>query len=43
MMSDATFKEIGRCKMKELCVYEVADGKIKTAQFFYDPSFMMAP
>lgn len=41
MTSDVTFKEIGRCKMEELCVYEVENGKIKKAQFFYDPSFMM--
>ncbi|UJH69022.1 nuclear transport factor 2 family protein [Allomuricauda sp. SCSIO 65647] len=38
MTSDATFKEIGRCKMEELCVYEVENGKIKKASFFYDPS-----
>ncbi|WP_343486929.1 nuclear transport factor 2 family protein [Allomuricauda sp. d1] len=42
MTSDVTFKEIGRCKMEELCVYEVENGKIKRATFFYDPSFMMA-
>lgn len=38
MISDVTFKGMGRCKMEELCVYEVEDGKIKKAQFFYDPS-----
>ena len=38
MTSDATFKDMGRCKMEELCVYEVENGKIKTASFFYDPS-----
>ena len=38
MVSDATFKGMGRCKMEELCVYEVENGKIKKAQFFYDPS-----
>lgn len=41
MTSDCTFKGIGRCKMEELCVYEVENGKIKKASFFYDPSFMM--
>nr|WP_299171110.1 SnoaL-like domain-containing protein [uncultured Allomuricauda sp.] len=38
MVSDVTFKGMGRCKMEELCVYEVENGKIKKAQFFYDPS-----
>jgi len=41
MTSDVTFKEIGRCTMEELCVYEVSDGKITRASFFYDPAFMM--
>ncbi|UII77568.1 nuclear transport factor 2 family protein [Flagellimonas sp. HMM57] len=40
MSSDVTFKGMGRCKMEELCVYEVENGKIKKAQFFYDPSTM---
>lgn len=35
MMMDATFKEVGREKMDELCVYEVKDGKIVKEQFFY--------
>ena len=35
MMMDATFKEGGRTKMEELCVYEVKDGKIVKEQFFY--------
>lgn len=35
MMMDATFKEYGREKMNELCVYEVKDGKIVKEQFFY--------
>jgi len=35
MMMDATFKDIGREKMNELCVYEVQDGKIVKEQFFY--------
>jgi len=36
MTMDATFKEIGREKMNELCVYEVKDGKIISEQFFYN-------
>ncbi|MFD0799566.1 SnoaL-like domain-containing protein [Maribacter chungangensis] len=36
MTSDVTFKEGGRMQMEELCVYEVANGKIKKAQFFYE-------
>ncbi|MBS9461231.1 nuclear transport factor 2 family protein [Flagellimonas sp. 389] len=40
MSSDVTFKGMGRCKMEELCVYEVENGKIKKVQFFYDPSVM---
>lgn len=35
MMYDATFKEGGRTKMEEICVYEVKDGKIVKEQFFY--------
>ncbi|MEM7486369.1 MAG: nuclear transport factor 2 family protein [Bacteroidota bacterium] len=40
MTSDVTFKGMGRCKMEELCVYEVENGKIMKAQFFYDPAVM---
>lgn len=36
MTSDVTFKQGGRVQMDELCVYEVADGQIKKAQFFYE-------
>lgn len=36
MSMDATFKEQGRVTMDELCVYEVADGQIKKATFFYE-------
>ncbi|HEY6641945.1 nuclear transport factor 2 family protein [Povalibacter sp.] len=32
---DATYKQGGRRAMSELCVYEVADGKIVREQFFY--------
>ena len=32
---DATFKERGRQKMKEVCVYKVDGGKIVSEQFFY--------
>ena len=35
MTIDATFKEGGRQKIEELCVYEVKDGKIINEQFFY--------
>lgn len=35
MMMDATFKERGREKMEEICVYEVKEGKIVKEQFFY--------
>ncbi|WP_420320968.1 SnoaL-like domain-containing protein [Flagellimonas sp.] len=38
MTSDVTFKGMGRCNMQELCMYQVENGKIKKAQFFYDPS-----
>lgn len=38
MDMDVTFKEIGRIQMNELCVYQVADGKIVQEQFFYTPS-----
>ena len=35
MMMDATFKEAGRERMDEICVYEVKDGKVVKEQFFY--------
>lgn len=35
MMYDATFKERGREKTEEICVYEVKEGKIVKEQFFY--------
>ena len=35
MTMDATFKEVGREKMEEICVYEVQDGKVVKEQFFY--------
>jgi len=36
MMSyDVTFKDRGRVKESEICVYEVKDGKIVKEQFFY--------
>lgn len=35
MSYDATFKEMGRINMSEICVYEVKDGKIVKEQFFY--------
>lgn len=40
MTSDVTFKQGGRVKMEELCMYEVALGKIQRAQFFYDTTNM---
>ncbi len=36
MMMEATFKEVGREKMEEICVYEVQNGKIVKEQFFYN-------
>jgi ketosteroid isomerase-like protein len=36
MTMDATFKERGRMDMREICVYQVRDGKIVREQFFYD-------
>jgi hypothetical protein len=33
---DATYKGIGRMDMKEICVYQVRDGKIAHEQFFYN-------
>ncbi len=35
MTMDATFKDVGREKMNEICVYQVKDGKIVKEQFFY--------
>ena len=32
---DCTFKEGGRQKMEEVCVYEVKNGKIASEQYFY--------
>lgn len=36
MAIDATYKDMGRVAMKEICVYRVRDGKIVHEQFFYD-------
>lgn len=36
MENDITFKDVGRTQIKELCVYEVKEGKIVKEQFFYD-------
>lgn len=36
MENDITFKDRGRTEIKELCVYEVKNGKIVKEQFFYD-------
>ncbi len=36
MTNDVTFKEYGREKLDELCVYEVKNGKIVKEQFFYE-------
>ncbi|HEY0660201.1 MAG TPA: nuclear transport factor 2 family protein [Lysobacter sp.] len=33
---DATYKDMGRVPMEEICVYRVRDGKIVHEQFFYD-------
>ncbi|NZA25985.1 nuclear transport factor 2 family protein [Luteimonas sp. SJ-92] len=33
---DATYKDMGRMPMEEICVYRVRDGKIVHEQFFYD-------
>lgn len=38
MKMDATFKEGGRQSMEEICLYQVADGKIVKEEFFYSPS-----
>lgn len=36
MSIDATYKDMGRVPMEEICVYRVRDGKIVQEQFFYD-------
>lgn len=36
MSMDATFKEGGRLAFDELCMYQVENGKIKKAQYFYE-------
>lgn len=36
MSMDATFKGSGRWAFEELCVYQVENGKIKKAQYFYE-------
>lgn len=33
---DATYKERGRARMGELCVYEVKNGKVVYDEFFYN-------
>ncbi len=33
---DATYKDMGRMDMQEICVYQVRDGKIVHEQFFYN-------
>ncbi len=33
---DATYKDMGRVPMQEICVYKVRDGKIVHEQFFYN-------
>ncbi|MCF7221550.1 SnoaL-like domain-containing protein [Marilutibacter chinensis] len=33
---DATYKDMGRVDMKEICVYRVRDGRIVHEQFFYE-------
>ncbi|MEO7311847.1 MAG: SnoaL-like domain-containing protein [Chitinophagaceae bacterium] len=35
MGMDATMKSMGRMDMKEMCKYEVKDGKIISEEFFY--------
>ncbi|TWI01696.1 SnoaL-like protein [Luteimonas cucumeris] len=36
MSIDATYKDMGRVDMQEICVYRVRDGKIVLEQFFYN-------
>ncbi|RNF84489.1 nuclear transport factor 2 family protein [Montanilutibacter psychrotolerans] len=38
MAIDATYKDMGRMPMEEICVYRVRDGKIVHEQFFYPTS-----
>ena len=33
---DATYKDMGRVPMQEICVYKVRDGKVVHEQFFYN-------
>jgi len=33
---DASYKEMGRVNMQEICVYRVHDGKVVHEQFFYN-------
>lgn len=33
---DATYKDMGRVPMEEICVYQVRDGRIVREQFFYN-------
>ena len=35
MGMDATMKDMGRMDMKEMCAYEVKDGKIISERFYY--------
>lgn len=35
MVLDVSFKDKGRVRMEEICVYEVDDGRIVSEQFFY--------
>jgi hypothetical protein len=35
MMIDATYRDMGRAPMAEICLYQVRDGKIVREQFFY--------
>ncbi len=37
MVSDTTFKNMGRMSFDELGLYEVRDGKVVKEQFFYTP------
>ncbi|WP_425545338.1 SnoaL-like domain-containing protein [Gangjinia marincola] len=36
MKMDATFKDKGRQKMDELCLYKVENGKITETNYFYN-------
>jgi hypothetical protein len=33
---DATYRNHGRSRMRELCLYKARDGKVITDEFFYD-------